>query len=95
LDSSSRWAAADTEAYRVSTRTKGTTTMVLASSVGGGAAIGLILLVGLYFVPTIVAYKRQVTDKGSVVVINLFLGWTLIGWVGALALACRTSTRGY
>jgi len=53
------------------------------------------LLVGLYFVPTIVAYKRQVTDKGSVVVINLFLGWTLIGWVGALALACRTSTRGY
>jgi hypothetical protein len=27
-------------------------------------------------------------------VINFFLGWTLLGWVVALAMACRTSTLG-
>jgi hypothetical protein len=34
---------------------------------------------------------RKVKHQGSVVVINLFLGWTFIGWVVALAMACRTS----
>lgn len=41
--------------------------------------------------PTIVAVARKVTNQGSVAVINFFLGWTLIGWVAALAMACRTS----
>jgi hypothetical protein len=27
---------------------------------------------------------------GQVIVINLFLGWTFIGWVSALVLACAT-----
>jgi hypothetical protein len=26
-----------------------------------------------------------------VVVINVFLGWTFVGWVVALAMACRTN----
>ena len=50
------------------------------------------LLIGLYFIPSIVAGFRHVTNVGSVVVVNLFLGWTLIGWVVALAMACRTAT---
>lgn len=29
-------------------------------------------------------------NTGSVVVLNLFLGWAVIGWVVALAMACRT-----
>jgi hypothetical protein len=50
------------------------------------------LVVGIYFLPTIVAIARKVTNQGSVAVINFFLGWTLVGWVVALAMACRTST---
>ncbi len=50
----------------------------------------LVVLV-LYFLPSIVAVTRKVTHQGSVVVINLFLGWTFVGWVIALAMACRTS----
>jgi len=68
---------------------------VLASSSSSGAAVALLLLVvgaGLYFVPTIVAITRKVTNQGSVAVINFFLGWTLVGWVMALAMACRTSS---
>jgi hypothetical protein len=62
--------------------------MLLASSSSAPLAI---LVLALYFVPIIVAVIRKVTNQGSVAVINLFLGWTLIGWVVALALACRTS----
>jgi Superinfection immunity protein len=66
---------------------------VLASSTGGGGAAVLlgIIAIGLYFLPTIVAVARKVTNQGSVAVINFFLGWTLVGWVVALAMACRTS----
>ena len=63
--------------------------MVFASS-GGAAAIGLLALVSLYFTPTIVAVVRGVEHQGSVIVINVFLGWTLVGWVVSLAMACRT-----
>jgi hypothetical protein len=45
----------------------------------------------LYFLPSIVVIARKVTHQGSVVVINLFLGWTFIDWVIALAMACRSS----
>ena len=46
------------------------------------------LVVG-YFLPAIIAYRRDVPNMWSVAVINIFLGWTLIGWVVALALAAR------
>ena len=63
-----------------------------------GAAAGIViiflLIAGLYFVPTIVAMVRQVSNLGSVIVINLFLGWTLIGWVIALAMAARSKPPG-
>jgi Superinfection immunity protein len=66
---------------------------VLASSNGGGGAavFVVIIVIGAYFLPTIVAVARKVTNQGSVAVINFFLGWTLIGWVVARAMACRTS----
>jgi Superinfection immunity protein len=50
----------------------------------------LVVLV-LYFLPSIVAVARKITHQGSVVVINVFLGWTFVGWVVALAMACRTN----
>lgn len=45
---------------------------------------GLPLVVALfiYFIPTIVGCRR--TDAGSIFVLNLLLGWTLIGWAIAL-----------
>jgi RsiW-degrading membrane proteinase PrsW (M82 family) len=46
-----------------------------------------IILFCLYFLPTIVAQKRDRPNQNSVLVINLFLGWTLLGWVIALAMA--------
>ena len=68
-----------------------TASTVLASS-SGSAAIGFLVLLGIYFLPTIVALARKVKHQGSVAVINIFLGWSIIGWVVALAMACRTNT---
>src|SRR5437870_3836273 len=51
------------------------------------AIIGVLILVSLYFVPTIVGVIRKVPNIGSIGVINFFLGWSIIGWVIALAMA--------
>lgn len=45
----------------------------------------------IYFLPTIVAQNPR--DRPSIFVINLFLGWTFLGWVLALAWACRGPER--
>jgi hypothetical protein len=51
-----------------------------------GFVLGLAVSVFGYFLPTILAYgHKQVPNFGSIFVVNLFLGWTFIGWVVALA----------
>ena len=68
----------------------------LASSAGVSAlAVIVFLVVGCislaaYLAPGIVASWRKVPNQGSVWVINILLGWTLIGWGVALAMACRS-----
>lgn len=47
----------------------------------------LALIVILYLLPSIVASVRQHHQAGSITVINLFLGWTLVFWVIALAMS--------
>jgi len=42
-------------------------------------------LVLLYFVPVFVGWRHP--HFRSIAVVNVFLGWTLIGWVVALAWA--------
>jgi hypothetical protein len=44
----------------------------------------LAVIFASYFVPFIIALSRDLKNKGSIFVLNLFFGWTLIGWVGAL-----------
>jgi hypothetical protein len=38
--------------------------------------------IALYFLPSILAYNKS--NFGGVLLLNLFLGWTLIGWIVAL-----------
>ena len=54
------------------------------------SGVGGLIILFLYFVPMIVGLIRGVPNIGSIIVINVFLGWTFIGWVVALAMACRT-----
>lgn len=43
----------------------------------------------LYFLPAIVAFARSKRDAGAILVLNLLLGWTAIGWVIALVWALK------
>lgn len=57
------------------------------------AVIIVFSIIGLYFLPIIVASSRKNKSIGSIAVINIFLGWTLLGWVIALAMAYSSNTE--
>jgi uncharacterized RDD family membrane protein YckC len=56
-----------------------------------GLLVGIGVLLGVYFAPTIVAVGRKVPNIGAVAIVNTFVGWTVIGWVVALVMATRTA----
>jgi hypothetical protein len=45
--------------------------------------------IALYWLPTIIARHRNVRGLGQVVLVNLFFGLTIVGWVAALVMAYR------
>jgi hypothetical protein len=57
----------------------------------------ILLLVGLlvYFLPIVIVALRDVEGRaaGGIVLTNLFLGWTLIGWLIAFIWACGAESR--
>lgn len=53
-----------------------------------------ILLIFIYFLPTILA-MRGYQNVFLVFLINLLVGWTIIGWVVALIVAFGTNTKKY
>lgn len=69
--------------------------MTLESAIGGILAAGMIyaiVLVLLYFTPTITAVMRKNHNSIAIFVLNLLLGWTLIGWIIALIWAYKVPT---
>jgi hypothetical protein len=54
--------------------------------------IGILII--LYFVPFIVALRREKENTGAILLLNIFLGWTLIGWVIALVWAATKDEKG-
>ena len=46
--------------------------------------IFIFTLLFVYFVPTFVAYSRQHKNVLAIFILNLFLGYTFVGWVIAL-----------
>jgi hypothetical protein len=51
--------------------------------------IGILILLALYFLPTMVALSRHHKDLTAILIINGFLGWSLVGWVVALVWAVK------
>ncbi|MBG2577021.1 superinfection immunity protein [Klebsiella oxytoca] len=44
----------------------------------------ILFLLAVYLLPSINAFNRWHKDKKAVLALNLFLGWTAIGWIGSL-----------
>lgn len=53
------------------------------------ATAALFLVLYIYFLPIITAIKRNSPHKTAVVIVNIFFGVTLIGWLVALLLATK------
>jgi ABC-type transport system involved in cytochrome c biogenesis permease component len=53
--------------------------------------ITLVILGSIYLLPTLVAMFREHRNALAIFVMNLCLGWTFIGWVGALVWACTNN----
>lgn len=47
-------------------------------------ALYIAIVAFIYFVPSFVAYNRQHQNKLAIFFTNTLLGWTVIGWVGAI-----------
>lgn len=52
-----------------------------------GAVAFLVTVPALYLLPTYEAWKRGHGQLASIAALNVFFGWTLLGWVGALVWA--------
>jgi hypothetical protein len=69
-------------------------TIVRDQKNAGGASVEAIfawvftLLSFGYFLPWAIAATRRKSNSISIMLLNLFLGWTVIGWIIALVMAC-------
>ena len=52
-------------------------------------AVLIALLSLFYFLPFSIAFQKQRANTGAIFALNLFLGWSLIGWVVALVWALK------
>ena len=64
---------------------------LVVAGIGVGAGTGmvtagvLVTVVGiLYLIPTFVAHDRGHHQRSAIAALNVLLGWTFLGWVGAL-----------
>jgi len=48
----------------------------------------------MYFLPAIIALAKSKRDLWAIFLLNLFLGWTMIGWVVALVWAAKHDAPG-
>lgn len=55
----------------------------------------------IYFLPAVIAFRRHHRRLMAISVLNVFAGWTFLGWIAALIWACSadvehpTNYRGY
>ena len=70
--------------------------LVISSSNSMGSIFGLIMIlfvialgIAVYFIPTIIAFRKGRDNRISILALNFFLGWSLIGWVISLVWALK------
>ena len=49
-------------------------------------SVMVIITVAVYILPTLLAWKRQSSRRWRITLINLLLGWTLVGWIVAMVM---------
>lgn len=49
-----------------------------------------VMILAVYFLPAIIAKVRHHSNTMPILLLNVFLGWTILGWLGAL-IWCATA----
>ena len=62
---------------------------ISGSAEGFVFSILLAILLIIYFIPSIIGFSRKCPSGLAITALNLFLGWTLLGWVASLVWALR------
>jgi predicted component of type VI protein secretion system len=57
---------------------------IMGSAFEAGIAIVVIIALEIYFLPSTVSFNRDQPNRFAILALNLFMGWTLIGWVVSL-----------
>jgi hypothetical protein len=57
---------------------------VTGSALEAGIVITLIIAFEIYFFPSTISFNRDLPNRFAILALNLFLGWTLLGWVVCL-----------
>jgi hypothetical protein len=72
----------------------------MGRQVGGLNAFGevvafsaVVFIPAFYLLPTYEAWSRKHENLASIALLNLLLGWTLLGWVGALVWAFKRQPK--
>lgn len=70
--------------------------LLVGAAYGGNGAVILGTMFGLflYLLPAFIAYQRWHTNRHAILVINVFLGWSVIGWLGALIWSATGASTG-
>jgi hypothetical protein len=56
-----------------------------------GFVVGVLLI--LYELPAIIAYKRDHRRFLAILLLNILLGWTILGWIGAFIWSCVSESK--
>lgn len=59
---------------------------------GTTAVLLLVVAAGLYFLPGIIASRRGASSTTGIVLLNILLGWTVLGWIASLIWAVSGET---
>lgn len=60
---------------------------------GHGVLWFFAIAMALYFLPVLIARLRDAAHTGGLFLVNLFFGWTMIGWLLCLVWALLAETR--
>ena len=57
---------------------------VMGSTLEAGIVIAILVGLEIYFLPSTMSFSRDQPNRFAILALNLFLGWTLLGWVVSL-----------
>jgi len=58
-----------------------------------GASMIIFACAFFYFLPSFIAHRRDHNNATAIILLNVFLGWTILGWLGALIWAVSNPPR--